>query len=390
MRVVIVSDLPEDRRLPLGGVKAVAANLIEALLAQGVDVSAIGWGAGDGEAFDDERLGCRVHPVPIGTPGFLANWGSTARRVQEILSELQPDVAHFICIPELGWYADCPRVFALHGIPHRDEWLYGRARRFVTAPIAMLTFRASLRRFRHMIVHNPGEVELLRPPRHLECIEIDNPVEDDFFEIEREPFSPRVLYIARLSSLKNTLGVVEAAARVRESVPDVRFRIVGDWSFRDHPSYRQRVEQLCADEGLQDNVEFVGALDRAGIRAELASAACLLLPSFQEMAPAVIGEAMAAGVAVAASRISGIPYLVRENESALLFDPQHSDEIAASVVSLLTDHTLRQRIAEQGRAEASRFRGEAVARRHLEAYAGIRADYAGQADRADEGQRSDS
>ncbi len=76
-KIVIVSDLPEDRRLPLGGVKAVAANLIEAVLAQGVDVSAIVWGAGEGDSrcpptatSSDGRFGLRlvgreVRVVPV-------------------------------------------------------------------------------------------------------------------------------------------------------------------------------------------------------------------------------------------------------------------------------------------------------------------------------------
>jgi glycosyltransferase involved in cell wall biosynthesis len=102
---------------------------------------------------------------------------------------------------------------------------------------------------------------------------------------------------------------------------------------------------------------------------ELARAACLFLPSFQETAPMVISEAMAAGLPVAASRICGIPWMVADGTTGHLFDPHDSARMTECLLRLLTDDDFRDRAGRQARLEANRrFRSDVIAQRTLEVY----------------------
>ena len=69
------------------------------------------------------------------------------------------------------------------------------------------------------------------------------------------------------------------------------------------------------------SVEFVGAVSGAEVPAVLASARALLVPSrWPDSAPRVVVEAYAAGVAVLASAVGGLPELIAHGESGLLLE----------------------------------------------------------------------
>ncbi len=105
------------------------------------------------------------------------------------------------------------------------------------------------------------------------------------------------------------------------------------------------------------------------LRKHLAGATALVLPSREENCPMVILEAMAAGVPVAASNVGGIPDIVENNVTGLLFDPSNAAEMRGAVEKLLRDDGPAKGMAERAREMAlTRFQPRRVARRHLEIY----------------------
>ena len=116
-------------------------------------------------------------------------------------------------------------------------------------------------------------------------------------------------------------------------------------------------------------MRFVGSLPVDRVREALASAACLVLPSFQETAPLVVEEAMAAGVPALASNACGVPYMIEDGRTGLLFDPQRTESIAEKLDAVLSNADLRERMSTRAREVAEdRFRASRVARRTLDMY----------------------
>jgi len=111
---------------------------------------------------------------------------------------------------------------------------------------------------------------------------------------------------------------------------------------------RSRVEALALEAGIAEHVEILGELD--DVRGLLSVADAFLLPSAQESFGLAALEAMACGVPVVASRVGGLPEVITDGLTGYLRDPDDHEGMAAAVLDLLDDPSLRQRVAHLARA----------------------------------------
>jgi len=112
--------------------------------------------------------------------------------------------------------------------------------------------------------------------------------------------------VGRLCPQKAQVLIVDATARVAREHPDVKVKLIGDGESRTE------VVSAIARHGVEKNIELMGWRANDEVRAELASARALLLPSFAEGLPVVIMEALALGRPAISTYIAGIPELVDE------------------------------------------------------------------------------
>jgi glycosyltransferase involved in cell wall biosynthesis len=116
------------------------------------------------------------------------------------------------------------------------------------------------------------------------------------------------------------------------------------------------LDGLVDELNVRGCVEFVGQRTRSDVLALLATTDVLVAPSVptsggkREGLPVVLIEAMAAGVPVVASHLSGIPELVEDGVTGLTVPPGDPDAIAAAIERLLADPGLAASYARAGRA----------------------------------------
>ena len=94
--------------------------------------------------------------------------------------------------------------------------------------------------------------------------------------------------------------------------------------------------------GAADSVIFAGMVERHEIPAYLAVADIVVVPSvryegYVDGLPNVALEAMAAGKPLVATRVGGLPELVRPGETGLLVEEKDADELADAIVTLARD-----------------------------------------------------
>jgi len=162
---------------------------------------------------------------------------------------------------------------------------------------------------------------------------------------EFEPAAPtgdRLLFVGRLAEAKQLPILLRAVAIVRQSRP-ATLKIVGDGP------ERAALEKLSSELGLHDSVEFLGYRPQTEIRAMLRETDVFVMTSAAEGVPVVLMEAMAAGVAVVAPSIAGIPELVDDDVNGLLIPPADPDAAAQTILKLLADPQLRARFTEAAR-----------------------------------------
>lgn len=125
-----------------------------------------------------------------------------------------------------------------------------------------------------------------------------------FPEPESAEPGKRLVAIGRFSEQKGFPILIEALAIAARKEPDLRLTLVGDGELRGE------IEALIERYTLRRHVTLTGWLPEEQVRAELAAANALVLPSFAEGLPMVVMEAMAAGRPVIATSIAGVPELV--------------------------------------------------------------------------------
>lgn len=137
------------------------------------------------------------------------------------------------------------------------------------------------------------------------------------------------------------------------------------WLAGDGPT-RRVLERQARALRLGDHVAFLGSRD--DVPALLTASDIVVLPSLLEGGvPYAVQEAQVAGKPVVASRVSGLPEIIRHGETGLLVAPGNARALASLLDRLLTDHSLRlslgsrARIWAHGRWSSSRMVAETLA-----------------------------
>jgi colanic acid/amylovoran biosynthesis glycosyltransferase len=178
----------------------------------------------------------------------------------------------------------------------------------------------------------------------------------------RENGAATIICVGRMSPEKGQAGLLRAFARLRRSRPDLKLRLVGDGSERGS------LEALASELGVAGAVTFAGRLSEAETLAEIARSDLLALPSLMEGLPIVLMEAMAVGVPVVASRVAGIPELVEDGATGLLFPPSDWGALAAAIERLLGDEALYAAVVKRAQRKV---RDEFDVRKSAEILAGL-------------------
>ena len=158
-----------------------------------------------------------------------------------------------------------------------------------------------------------------------------------------KPGEKILIHVSNFRPVKRLGDVLDIFLRVRRELP-ARLLLVGDGP------ERARIEQRCREEGFCDVVTFLGQLP--AVEQVLAGADLFLLPSENESFGLAGLEALSCGVPVVGSRIGGIPEVVADGETGLLFPLGDVEAMAAGAVELLSDPERHRRFAEQARARA--------------------------------------
>jgi len=174
------------------------------------------------------------------------------------------------------------------------------------------------------------------------------------------PDEKLLVHVSNFRPIKRTLDVIRIFREVSEQL-GARLLMIGDGPERPH------AVELASRLGVSGRVAFLGSFPR--VEELLAISDLFVLPSSQESFGLAALEAMASGVPVIATRIGGIPEVVSDQETGLLFDVGDVAGMAQGALRLLGDQALYARMAAAARARAvNTFSETTVVPKYLEAY----------------------
>jgi colanic acid/amylovoran biosynthesis glycosyltransferase len=158
------------------------------------------------------------------------------------------------------------------------------------------------------------------------------------------PGTYEIVCVGRLTPFKAQHVLLESVHRLIAEGRNVRLRFIGDGP--DRASLEARIRKL----ELTKQAIVEGWKNQAEVRELYRRADIFALASFAEGVPVVLMEAMAMQVPCVATRIAGIPELIRDGIDGLLVTPSDAAELAGAIARLIDDPGLRRRLAEAGRA----------------------------------------
>ena len=148
-------------------------------------------------------------------------------------------------------------------------------------------------------------------------------------------------WIGRMTAVKRTDDVLIAFKRLRDGGVDAVLCMVGDGP--DRLQLEQRAHEL----GVARNTVFLGYQE--DVAQFYAAFDALVLPSGNEGTPVSVIEALAAELPVVATRVGGVPDVVRDGEDGFLVEAGATDDLADRLAQLAGDPALRARMGKQGR-----------------------------------------
>jgi glycosyltransferase involved in cell wall biosynthesis len=175
-----------------------------------------------------------------------------------------------------------------------------------------------------------------------------------------------LLYMGTLQPRKNLPFFIEAFAKIKQQIPDLKLVIAGN--LKAH-NVDLQIENKIKQLSLENEVMFPGFVDEDDKAAIFALAHVFVFPSLYEGFGIPVLEAMSQGVPVVASDIESLKEI--GSDCALFFDVQSLDNLAEKLYTVCMDQKVRERLIPMGKERVSFFSWEKSARKTIETYANL-------------------
>jgi phosphatidylinositol alpha-mannosyltransferase len=367
MKIALVT--PYDYPYP-GGVTEHIAALDKCFRALGHDTRIIA-----ASTTDEDVLGDHV----IKVSGAVANVpfsGSTARitiapvvyrRIKQILKQEKFDVVHVHepTVPMLSLvvlrHSHALNVGTFHAYRESNaiyEYMRPLVQRVFNRLDGRIFVSEAVREY--ITRYFPGDYTII--PNGIDCARFASP------EIQPiEQFNdgrPNLLFVGRMEKRKGFRHLMRAFPHIKKAIPDARLIVCGAFSDKEKAPFIRYTRT-----GKLRSVHFVGYVSPEELPRYYRTATIFCAPSTGfESFGIILLEAMAAGVPIVASDITGYRSVVENGGEGLLVPPEDEQALARAIIDLLRDPKRRAEMRDCGKKTAAQYDWSIVARRVLDYY----------------------
>lgn len=299
-----------------------------------------------------QALGVPVFPVTFPAWRKVSSWFSRCAGVRElsgVVKGFHPELVH---VNDLWWVPQTLR--AVRRMAQRRCPVIGHVRQHLSAQKAKMyqldrvaCAVAVSHRIEEALVR--GGVSSDRVSTVYSGVEVTADVGDPLNVRVKHGIPSDALVVGTVANLLPIKGLdtmIEALPVVRRKFPTVHYVVVGAGS----DAYLQELLDLCKDRAVNGVVHFVGS--QYPPWAYLASMDVYVQPSRDEALGIAAIEAMAMGKPVVAARVGGLPEVVIEESTGLLFPAGDASALSEAVMTLFEQPDLRITMGRAGRERA--------------------------------------
>lgn len=176
---------------------------------------------------------------------------------------------------------------------------------------------------------------------------ITNAIDTSVFDVgERRSNNDavRLLFVGAVGKLKGEKDLIKALAILRESKPNIKVSLLGYGA--------ENLKDYCKELSVEEFIEFLGAVSMAQRIEFFQKADIFVLPTYAEAMPMSVIEAMASALPVITTPVGGIPELIEDGKTGLLFPAGDADALAKRISFLLNNKEARIEIGKNARRKA--------------------------------------
>jgi len=171
-----------------------------------------------------------------------------------------------------------------------------------------------------------------------------------------------VLFVGTLKNIKGIKYLVEAINIVKQKGLKIKLLLVGDGE------QKSELEKMAEKLNIKEEVVFIGRIDNKEIAKYMAVANIFVLPSLSEGLPVVVLEAMASGLPIIATKVGGVPEILKDSENGFLVDAKNSEQIAEKILYLFSGDDVKKYISNNNLKEAKKYSWDLITNKLVEIY----------------------
>jgi glycosyltransferase involved in cell wall biosynthesis len=296
---------------------------------------------------------------------------------REVL-RINPDIvhAHESCMPYSTAAALLSKKYLTLLTMHMviKEWvrLEGESS-ILTRLITLPNEKYVLSKIRNVIAVSPYVKDLIGEMTQSKIYVVSNGV--DFGDVENirqyQLDGHVIFYVGMLEKRKGVDILIRAISIIKKDISEIHLFIAG--TGKEEINLKNLVKEL----NVEENVKFLGFISEEEKYSYYKSADVCVFPSRFDWSPVVLPEAMACGNPVVASNVGGIPYIVEDGKTGLLFEFENVEDLAEKIITLVKDKELREKMGEAGKGRVKEFSWEKVAARTVGVYKEIKNNFEG-------------
>lgn len=169
--------------------------------------------------------------------------------------------------------------------------------------------------------------------------------------------------VSRFDEQKNQNLIIKAASLLKKEYPFIKFVLIGDGKLWEQS------KKLASDLNLQSNILFTG--EKRNLTDYYSLFDLFVFPTFWEGMPYVLLEAMACRLPIICSDIPSLKEVVKDNFSAVLFNPHSEKDLANSILKLYNDKNLLKEISSNAYESVKNYSEYFTVKKIEEIYTGV-------------------
>lgn len=190
-------------------------------------------------------------------------------------------------------------------------------------------------------------------PYHKELVLLPNPLDlEKYLYKHRTHPAPKLVWLRAFHHIYNPSLAVQVVAQLAQDFPDVQLVMMGpdkgDGSF-------EQMKGLALQLGVSDKLTCTGAVTKEEIPRLLNQGDIFLNTPRVDNTPVSVLEAMACGLCIVSTNVGGIPYLIKDEDDALLVPSGDADTMAQAIRRFLTEDGLAERLSKNARRNVEEF-----------------------------------